>query len=267
MKRFEGRTAVVTGGAEGIGRATALLFGKEGARVAVGDIVDASAVTEAIRRAGGEAFYQRTDVTQSMDVNGLITEAVKRWGGLDILFNNAGVSLPKPITEVSEEEFDRLFAVNVKGVFLGCKVAIPHLLARGRGAIINMSSSGGLAARASDPAYSASKHAVMGLTKALAVSYAHRNIRVNAICPGPIDTPMMWGPARTEDERRARLPAILASCPAAQYGSADDVAQAALFLASDQAAFINGVGLAIDGAKAAGVMPIDRYRLDFEIGG
>jgi NAD(P)-dependent dehydrogenase (short-subunit alcohol dehydrogenase family) len=107
----------------------------------------------------------------------------------------------------------------------------------------------------------------MGLTKALAVSYANRNIRVNAICPGPIDTPMLWGAARTEEERRARLPAILASCPAAQYGSADDVAQAALFLASDQAAFINGVGLAIDGAKAAGVMPIDRYRLDFEIAG
>jgi NAD(P)-dependent dehydrogenase (short-subunit alcohol dehydrogenase family) len=108
---------------------------------------------------------------------------------------------------------------------------------------------------------------VIGLTKSLAVSYANRGIRVNAICPGPIDTPMLWGNAHGEEERRARLPSILATCPAARYGSAEDVAQAALFLASDEATFINGVGLAVDGAKAAGVMPIDRYRLDFEIVG
>jgi NAD(P)-dependent dehydrogenase (short-subunit alcohol dehydrogenase family) len=265
--RLKDKVAVITGGADGIGRATAALFGREGAKVAIGDIADGAGVAEAIRGAGGEAFFQRTDVTSSADFGRLIDEAVRRWGGLDIVFNNAGVGLPKPITDVTEGEFDRLFAVNVKGVFLGCKLALPHLFARGRGAIVNMSSSGGLMARASDPAYSASKHAVMGLTKALAVTYAHRGIRVNAICPGPIDTPMMWGSARTEAERQARLPAILASCPAARYGSADDVAQAALFLASDEASFINGVGLAIDGAKAAGVMPIDRYRLDFETAG
>ena len=265
--RLREKVAVVTGGAEGIGRATAALFGREGAKVAIGDVADGAGVAAAIRDAGGEALFLPTDVTRSADVAGLIDAAVRRWGGLDIIFNNAGLSLPKPITEVTEEEFDRLFAVNVKGVFLGCKLALPHLLARGKGAIVNMSSSGGLLARASDPAYSASKHAVMGLTKALAVTYASRGIRVNAICPGPIDTPMMWGGARTEAERQARLPAILATCPAARYGSADDVAQAALFLASDEASFINGVGLAIDGAKAAGVMPIDRYRLDFEIAG
>jgi NAD(P)-dependent dehydrogenase (short-subunit alcohol dehydrogenase family) len=105
----------------------------------------------------------------------------------------------------------------------------------------------------------------MGLTKGLAVTYANKRIRVNALCPGPIDTSMLWGAARTEEERRAKLPGVLATCPAAHYGSADDVAQAALFLASDESTFINGVGLAIDGAKAAGVMPLDRYRLDFEM--
>ncbi|HLJ19910.1 MAG TPA: SDR family oxidoreductase, partial [Stellaceae bacterium] len=107
--------------------------------------------------------------------------------------------------------------------------------------------------------------AVMGLTKALAVTYASARIRVNALCPGPIATPMLWGTAKTKEERTARLPAILATCPAAHYASADDVAQAALFLASDESAFVNGVGLAVDGAKAAGIMPIDRYRLDFPV--
>jgi NAD(P)-dependent dehydrogenase (short-subunit alcohol dehydrogenase family) len=263
--RLKNKIAVITGAARGIGRATAILFAREGARVAIGDTEDAATVAKDIERAGGEAFFQSTDVTKAGDVTKLLDAAAQRWGGLDIIFNNAGIGMPKPITEVSEEDFDRLFAVNVKGVFLGCKLAIPHFLKRGGGAIINMSSSGGLLARASDPVYSASKHAVMGLTKGLAVTYANVNIRVNAICPGPIDTPMLWGPARTDEERRARLPAILATCPAARYGSADDVAQAAVFLGSDESTFISGVGLAIDGAKAAGIMPIDRYRLDFAI--
>jgi NAD(P)-dependent dehydrogenase (short-subunit alcohol dehydrogenase family) len=263
--RLKDKVAVITGGATGIGRATAELFAREGAKVAIGDIADTAPVAAAIERAGGTALALKTDVAKGSDVERLIEAAVERWSGLDIVFNNAGIALPKPITEVSEDEFDRLFAVNVKGVFLGCKLAIPHLLRRGGGAIVNMSSSGGLLARASDPVYSASKHAVMGLTKGLAVTYASAGIRVNALCPGPIDTPMLWGAARTEEERRAKLPAVLATCPAARYGSADDVAQAALFLASDASAFINGVGLAIDGAKAAGVMPLDRYRLDFEM--
>ncbi|HYB08209.1 MAG TPA: glucose 1-dehydrogenase [Alphaproteobacteria bacterium] len=263
--RLKNKVAVITGGANGIGRATAMVFAQEGAKVAIADVMDGSPVVDAIHQAGGEAFYRRTDVAKSADVEQVIDAAVNRWGGLDIIFNNAGIAMAKPITEVSEEEFDRLFAINVKGVYLGCRLALPHMLSRGKGSIINMSSSGGLLARASDPAYSASKHAVMGLTKALAVSYAHMNIRVNAICPGPIETSMLWGTARTPEERRARLPAILATCPAARSATAEDVANAALYLASDESAFVNGVGLAIDGGKAAGVMPLDRYRLDFEI--
>jgi NAD(P)-dependent dehydrogenase (short-subunit alcohol dehydrogenase family) len=263
--RLKDKIAVITGGATGIGRATAELFAREGAKVAIGDIADRAPVAAAIEGQGGTAITLRIDVTKSADVEKLIDTAVRRWGGLDIVFNNAGIAMPKPITDVSEDEFDRLFAINVKGVFLGCKLAIPHLLRRGGGSIVNMSSSGGLLPRASDPVYSASKHAVMGLTKGLAVTYANKRIRVNALCPGPIDTPMLWGTAKTEEERRAKLPAVLATCPAAHYASADDVAQAALFLASDESTFINGVGLAIDGAKAAGVMPLDRYRLDFEM--
>ncbi len=263
--RLKDKVAVITGGATGIGRATALLFAREGAKLAIGDIADLAPVAAEIEKAGGTAVTLKTDVTKSADMEKLFDAAVSRWGGLDIVFNNAGIAMPKPITEVSEEEFDRLFAINVKGVYLGCKLAIPLMLKRGGGSIVNMSSSGGLLPRASDPVYSASKHAVMGLTKGLAVTYANKRIRVNALCPGPIDTPMLWGTAKTEEERRAKLPAVLATCPAAHYASADDVAQAALFLASDQSTFVNGVGLAIDGAKAAGVMPLDRFRLDFEM--
>lgn len=263
--RLRGKVAVITGGASGIGKATAQLFAQEGAKVAIGDVRDASAVIDEISGSGGEAFFQTTDVTVGEQVDRLLGVAVQRWGGLDVLLNNAGISMVKPITDVSEEDFERLFAINVKGVYLGCKLAIPHLLRRRGGSIINMSSSGGLVARASDPVYSAAKHAVMGLTKALAVTYAHRNIRVNAICPGSIDTPMLWGGATTREERRARLPGILATCPAARYASSREVAQVAVFLASDEAPFVNGVGIAVDGAKAAGVMPVDRYRLDFEL--
>src|ERR1700688_323690 len=194
--RLKDKVAVITGGATGIGRATAELFAREGAKVALGDIADTAPVAAAIERAGGTVLALDTDVTKGRDFERLIEAAVGRWGGLDIVFNNAGIALPKPITEVSEDEFDRLFAVNVKGVFLGCKLAIPHLLRRGGGAIVNMSSSGGLLPRASDPVYSASKHAVMGLTKGLAVTYANKRIRVNALCPGPIDTSMLWGAAR-----------------------------------------------------------------------
>ncbi|MBI3979330.1 MAG: SDR family oxidoreductase [Chloroflexi bacterium] len=222
-------------------------------------------MVSAITAAGGDAFFLPTDVTVGGQVKALVGAAVSRWGGLDVVFNNAGISLTKPIGEVSEEEFDRLFAINVKGVFFGCKFALPYLLERGGGSIVNMSSNGGLIGRPGDPLYNASKHAVIGLTRSLAVAYAHRNIRVNALCPGPIDTPMMWAGATTPEERQAVLPALIATCPAARYGSPEDVAQAAVFLASDESRFISGVGLAIDGAKAAGVMPLDRYRLDFPI--
>lgn len=260
--RLPNKTAVITGAASGIGKATAELFAAEGARVMIGDIVDATAVVQSITDRGGVCDFRFTDVTVASDVQSLLEATMARWGQVDILFNNAGVSLPKPITDVSEEDFDRVFAVNVRGVYLGCRFAIPQMLAAGGGSIINMSSSGGLLARAGDPVYSASRHAVMGLTRALAVMYAARNVRVNALCPGPIDTPPLWDGAVTENDRAAKLAAILATCPAARYGQPTEVAQAALFLASDEAPFVNGVGLAVDGAKSAGIMPINRYRLD-----
>lgn len=263
--RLENKVAVVTGGASGMGRAAAEMFAREGAKVAIGDISDAGEVVAGIEAAGGEALHLFVDTAEGDQVQRLINAAVDRWGGLDVLYNHAGIGLSGPITEIEGDDFDRLFAVNVKGVYWGCKHAIPHLLARGGGSIINMSSNAGLVGRAGDPLYSASKHAVVGLTKSLAVTYAHQNIRINAVCPGPIDTPALWRGTETEAERQERVPAILATCPAARIAAADEVASAVLFLASDESRFINGVALAIDGAKAAGIMPLDRYRLDFPV--
>lgn len=264
--RLLGKVAVVTGGASGIGRAIGEMFVREGARVIVGDVHALPWVAEVTGDTGGEAIAQRADVRKEADVERLVQDAIGRWGRLDVIVNNAGVGLNRDVVETSEDDFDQLFAVNVKGVFFGCKHGIPAMLLGGGGSIINMSSNGGLIGRPGDPVYCATKHAVMGLTKALAVAYASHNIRVNALCPGPIDTPMLWAGATTPQDRRATLPAKLASCPAARYGAPEDVASAAVFLASDESTFINGVGLAVDGAKAAGVMPADRYRLDFVIG-
>jgi NAD(P)-dependent dehydrogenase (short-subunit alcohol dehydrogenase family) len=241
------------------------MFVREGAKVVVGDLQTIPWVKSVKEGSAGEAIAQRSDVRKEADVKSLIHQAMERWRRLDVFVNNAGIGLNRDVTETSEDEFDAVFAVNVKGVFLGCKHAVPAMLRGGGGSIINMSSNGGLIGRPGDPVYCASKHAVMGLTKALAVAYASHNIRVNALCPGPIDTPMLWAGVATQQDRREALPAKVASCPAARYGAPDDVASAALFLASDESTFINGVGLPVDGAKAAGVMPSDRYRLDFVI--
>ena len=263
--RLQGKVAVITGGAQGIGRAAVELFVRAGARVAVGDIRDASEVVRAVNAAAGEAFHQLTDATDEEQFDALLAEAVNRWGGIDVVVNNAGIGWPQNIADTTVEDFDRVMAVNVRSVYLGCKLSLPHLLRRKGGSVVNVSSNGGLIGRTGDPVYNASKHAVMGLTKSLALAYAKHNIRYNAVCPGPIDTPMLWAGADTPEERETRLPVVLANCPMARVGSADEVAQAALFLASDDSRFITGVGLPIDGGKAAGTMTNDRYRLDFAI--
>src|ERR687893_523230 len=240
---LEGRVAVITGAASGIGRAA-----------------------EEIEADGGQAEFVPTDVTSADDVRGLIDGAVERHGKLDIIFNNAGIALSKPIPETTEEDFDRIVAINFKGVFLGCKYAIPHLLENPEGgAILNMSSNGGLVGRPGDPLYSAIKHGVMGLTKSLAVTYADKRIRVNALCPGAIDTPMLEGIIDSFDDREEGLRRVLANSPTPRVASAEEVARAGLFLVSSNSTYINGVGLAVDGGKAAGVFNADRYRTDFRL--
>lgn len=266
--QLEGKVAVITGAASGIGLATARLFAQEGARLFLGDVGEKAGqrAAEEIEADGGEADFVYTDVTSSDDVKGLIDGAVERYGKLDIIFNNAGIAMTKPIPDTSEEDFDRIVAINFKGVFLGCKYALPHLLENpDGGAILNMSSNGGLVGRPGDPLYSATKHAVMGLTKSLALTYADKNIRVNALCPGAIDTPMIWSGLEPDGDREEHVRRVLANSPTPRMASPEEVARAGLFLVSPENSYVNGVGLAVDGSKAAGVFKPDRYRTDFEL--
>jgi NAD(P)-dependent dehydrogenase (short-subunit alcohol dehydrogenase family) len=266
--QLEGMVAVITGAASGIGLATARLFSREGARLFLGDVDEKAGRrgAEDIGADGGEAEFVRTDVTSGDDVKRLIDGAVERYGKLDIIFNNAGIAMSKSIPDTTEEDFDRIVSINFKGVFLGCKYAIPHLLENpDGGAILNMSSNGGLVGRPGDPLYSATKHAVMGLTKSLAVTYADKKIRTNALCPGAIDTPMIEGIIASFDDPEEGLRRVLANSPTPRVASAEEVARAGLFLVSPGNSYVNGVGLAVDGAKAAGVFNADRYRTDFQL--
>jgi NAD(P)-dependent dehydrogenase (short-subunit alcohol dehydrogenase family) len=266
--RLEGKVAVITGAASGIGLATARLFAREGALVLLGDVDEKAGqrAADEIGETGGEAAFVRSDVTSCADVQGLVDGAVDRYGKLDIIFNNAGISMMKSIPDTSEEDFDRIVSINLKGVFLGCKDAIPHLLDNPDGGVIlNMSSNGGLIGRPGDPLYSAIKHAVMGLTKSLALTYADRKVRVNALCPGAIDTPMIWGGLGPDDDREEHARRVLANSPTPRMAAPEEVARAALFLVSDDSSYVSGVGLAVDGAKAAGVFNADRYRTDFQL--
>jgi NAD(P)-dependent dehydrogenase (short-subunit alcohol dehydrogenase family) len=263
---LEGKVAVITGAASGIGLATARLFAREGARLSLGDVNEEAGrrAVEEVEADGGEVEFVPTDVSSGEDVRRLIDGAAERYGKLDIVFNNAGISLTRPIPDTSEEDFDRLVAINFKGVFLGCKYALPHLLENpGGGVILNMSSNGGLVGRPGDPLYSATKHAVMGLTKSLAVTYADRKVRTNALCPGAIDTPMIQEIIGSDGEEGLRR--VLANSPTPRTASPEEVANAALFLVSPHNGYVNGVGLAVDGGKAAGVFNADRYRTDFEL--
>ena len=263
---LEGKVAVITGAASGIGLATARLFAQEGARLSLGDVDEEAGqrAAEEVAADGGEVEFVPTDVSSGDDVERLIDGAVGRYGKLDIVFNNAGISMTKPIPDTTEEDFDRIVAINFKGVFFGCKYAIPHLLKNPEGGVIlNMSSNGGLVGRPGDPLYSAVKHGVMGLTKSLAVTYADRRIRTNALCPGAIGTPMIEGIIGSDGEEGLRR--VLANSPTPRMASPEEVAHAALFLVSPHSSYVNGVGLAVDGGKAAGVFNSDRYRTDFEL--
>ncbi len=265
--RLDGKVVIITGAASGIGLASARMFGREGARLVLGDIDERAGglAAEEIGGAGGQAAFVRTDVASDPDVQRLVSTAVDRYGKLDIIFNNAGIHLVKPILESTEEDFDRVVAINLKGVFLGCKYSLPHLMENpDGGVIVNMSSSGGLVGRPNDPLYGATKFGVIGLTKSLALTYADQKVRANALCPGPIDTPIVSRAYEGSDvDREMVVRRAVASSPTPRVADAEEVASAALFLASDDASFVNGAALPVDGGKSAGLMKDDRYRTDF----
>jgi NAD(P)-dependent dehydrogenase (short-subunit alcohol dehydrogenase family) len=246
--RLDGRTALITGAASGIGRQAAELFAAEGARVVVADVSEDAgrATVAAIEGAGGSASFAATDVTRSESVAAAVAHAEERYGALHVVFNNAGI-FPGDDTdpvETPEDVWDRVIAVNLKGVFLGCKHGIPALLRAGGGAIVNTASFVAVMGAATPQiAYTASKGGVLALTREVAVSYARRGIRANALCPGPVNTPLLEELLADPAARARRLVHV----PMGRLAEAHEVARAALFLASDDAAYVNGTTFLVDG--------------------
>ncbi len=254
MGSLVGKRALITGAASGIGRATALLFARQGAAVSVVDIdqTKGQAVAQEIVESGGRAIFVRCDVTQAADCQRAVQQTVKELGGLDILFNNAGIIRRATVVEITEEDWDRVMAVNVKSVFLLSKYAIPVMAQAGGGVIINTASGWGLVGGRKAAVYCASKAAVVNLTRAMALDHGGQNIRVNCICPGDTDTPMLRDEARQLGESDERFLAQAAERPLQRIGRPEDIAQAALYLASDASSFVTGTALVVDGGGLAG---------------
>jgi NAD(P)-dependent dehydrogenase (short-subunit alcohol dehydrogenase family) len=248
------KVTLITGAASGIGRATALLFARKGAAVSVVDLDRAGgqAVAQAILDAGGRAIFLHCDVTQAAGCQRAVQRTVAKLGGLHILFNNAGIIRRATILDTTEEEWDRVMAVNVKSVFLMSKAAIPVMAAAGGGAIVNTASGWGLVGGRQAIAYCASKGAVVNMTRAMALDHGDQNIRVNCICPGDTDTPMLRSEARQLGQPDEQFLLEAADRPLRRIGRPEDIAQAALYLASDAASFITGTTLVVDGGGLAG---------------
>jgi NAD(P)-dependent dehydrogenase (short-subunit alcohol dehydrogenase family) len=257
--RLQGKVALITGGASGMGRVASMLFAAEGADVVLTDLNDDAGESTAaeIADAGGRALYVHADVSREDDAKKMVQAAVERFGGLHILYNNAGVMLPADgsVHTTEESVWDTTLAVNVKGVAFGCKYGVPAMLTSGGGSIINVASFvAWLGAATSQTAYTASKGAVLAMTREIAVEYARKGIRCNALCPGPIETPLLMQLLSDEQKKQRRFVHI----PMGRLGQAEELAKAALFLASDDSSFMTGASLIVDGGiTAAYVTPED----------
>jgi NAD(P)-dependent dehydrogenase (short-subunit alcohol dehydrogenase family) len=250
--RLQGKVALVTGAGSGIGRATCLLLAHEGARIVLVDINDAGGqeTLAAIKEQGGEGVYVHADVSQAADCEGMIKAAEENYGRLDILFNNAGISHAQDDDAIntSDEVWDLTFKINVKGVFLGCKYGIPALRRAGGGSIINTASFVAILGAATPQlAYTASKGAVLSMTRELATIHARENIRVNALCPGPLRTELLMKYLDTPEKKNRRLVHI----PMGRFGEAEEIAKAVLYLASDESSFVTGTSFMVDGGITA----------------
>jgi len=251
--RLANKVGLITGGTSGIGEATALLFAKEGASVAVSGRNEkrGHAVIEQILQAGGKAIFLRTDVRKAEDCRRAVDETVGAFGKLDVLFNNAGVFYPHTILDCSEEEWDLQLDINLKGTFLMSRAALPGMIQRGSGVIVNNSSGWGIVGGDAAVAYCASKGGVVLLTKAMAIDHGRQGIRVNCICPGDVDTPMLPEDARLRGLKWSDYLAGCANRPLGRIGTAEEIAKAVLFLASDDSSFMTGAALVVDGGGTA----------------
>jgi len=245
---LESRIAIVTGGGSGIGRAISRLYAAEGAKVVIGDIkADGEVTVEDIRKHGDDAIFVRTDVRDPSQVRRLLDVAVEKYGGIDIVCNNAGIELVRRLVDTTEEEWDMVINTNLRSSFLVSKYALPRMIRKGKGVIINIASQLGLVGFENLTVYCASKGGLILLTKAMALEYAKHGIRVNCICPGAIDTPMLEREVKLmEDPDEARR-MFVSKHPLGRLGTPEEIAQAALFLASDRASFITGESLVVDG--------------------
>jgi len=250
---LENKVALITGGTSGIGEATAILFAQEGARIVITGRSEerGQAVIAQITKNGGQAMFIRTDVRKAADCQRSVDETVRTFGQIDILFNNAGVFYPHTTVGCTEEEWDLQMEINLKGTFLMSKFALPGMIARGCGVIINNSSGWGLVGGDSGVAYCASKGGVVLLTKAMAIDHGPQGIRVNCLCPGDVNTPMLPEDARLRGQKWEDYIAACANRPMRRIGTVEEIAEAALFLASDESSFMTGANLVVDGGGVA----------------
>jgi NAD(P)-dependent dehydrogenase (short-subunit alcohol dehydrogenase family) len=250
--RLDGKVALITGSGSGMGRAAAELFAIEGAKVVVTDVVDEAGNTavEAVRAAGGEATYVRADVSKAEDCEAMVRCATEMYGGLHVLYNNAGIFPGDDggVLDTPESTWETVMQINLKGVWLGCRAGIPAMVASGGGSIVNVASFVALVGAATAQiAYTSSKGGVLSMTREIAVEYARQGIRANALCPGPIETPLL-AELLSDPARRARR---MVHIPMGRLGQAEELAQAALFLASDDSSFMTGASLVVDGGITA----------------
>ena len=243
---LEGKVALVTGGNSGIGRAIAELFAREKAKVVIADIKRGDTV-QTIAKEGGSATFIQADLRDDSQVKRLVAGCVKKYGTLDIVCNNAGIELVGPLVETTEEEWDRVVDTNLKSVFLVSRHALPHMIEKRKGIIVNTASQLGIVARENLAAYSASKAGVILLTKAMALEHAKDGIRVNCVCPGAIETPMINRILRFESNSKESRKLLVGKHPIGRLGRPEEIAQAVLFLASERSSFVTGAALVVDG--------------------